>query len=94
MRSNSYLDGRAVEMAYYIIETKATVRQTAREFGIGKSTVHKEIITRLSYVRPDLFKKVRQILDINKAERYSRGGLATRKKYQQLRCNERGERNE
>lgn len=89
MSSNRYLDGRAIEIAEYIIETGATVRQTAREFAMSKTTVHKEIMNRLNSVSPDLFRKVRVILDINKAERYMRGGLATRRKYQQIR----GERN-
>ena len=35
-----YIEERAVEIANYIIETRATVRQTAKKFGISKSTVH------------------------------------------------------
>lgn len=35
-----YIEERAVEIAYYIIEHKATVRQTAKEFGVCKSTIH------------------------------------------------------
>ena len=35
-----YIEERAVEIAYYIIEHKATVRQTAKEFGVSKSTTH------------------------------------------------------
>ena len=35
-----YIEERAVEVGNYIIETKATVRQTAKKFGISKSTVH------------------------------------------------------
>lgn len=93
MSSNRYLDGRVVEIAEYIIETKATVRQTACEFAMSKSTVHKEIMNRLVDVRPDLYDEVRTVLEINKAERCMRGGLATRKKYQQMRHNERGGQN-
>ena len=36
-----YIEERAVEIANYIIDTKATVRQAAKKFGISKSTVHK-----------------------------------------------------
>ena len=72
---------RARELAVYIIENKATVRSAAREFGISKSTVHKDLTERLPRVNPALYGQVRQLLDINKAERHIRGGLATRRKY-------------
>jgi len=36
---------------------------------------------RLPRVNPALYGQVRQLLDINKAERHIRGGLATRRKY-------------
>ena len=35
-----YIEERAIEIANYIIEEKATVRQTAKKFGVSKSTVH------------------------------------------------------
>lgn len=35
-----YIEERAVEIAYYIIEHEATVRQTAKQFGVSKSTIH------------------------------------------------------
>ena len=35
-----YIEERAVKMAEYIVENRATVRQTAKAFGISKSTVH------------------------------------------------------
>ena len=38
-----YIEERAIEIAYYIIENNATVRQTAKAFGISKSTVHMEV---------------------------------------------------
>ena len=49
-----YIEERAVEIASYIIETKATVRQTAKKFGISKSTVHKDVTERLSQLNPAL----------------------------------------
>jgi len=76
-----YIEERAVELAYYIIETKSTVRQTARQFGISKSTVHKDITERLEEINPSLAAETREVLDINKAERHIRGGLATKEKY-------------
>ncbi len=76
-----YIEERAIKTAEYIIETKATVRQTARKFGVSKSTVHKDVTTRLSQINPKLAEETREVLDINKKERHIRGGLATREKY-------------
>ena len=47
-----YIEERAVETAIYMIETKATVRQTAKKFGVSKSTVHKDLTSRLVQVNP------------------------------------------
>ncbi len=79
-----YIEERAVEIANYIIETKATVRQTAKKFGISKSTVHKDVTERLLQINPSLATDARKILDLNKSERHIRGGLATREKYLHL----------
>ena len=76
------IDKRACELAVYMIETNATVRQTAYKFGISKSTVHKDLQSRLPHCNPTLYTQVRVILDRNKEERHIRGGLATKRKYQ------------
>ena len=76
-----YIEERAVKMAEYIIEQKATVRQTAGVFGISKSTVHKDVTERLMSFNPSLASEARKILDVNKSERHIRGGLATKEKY-------------
>lgn len=76
-----YIEERAVEIASYIIENNATVRQTAKQFGISKSTVHKDVTERLIQINPSLALAARRVLDINKSERHIRGGLATREKY-------------
>ncbi len=78
-----YIEERAIEIANYIIEENATVRQTAKKFGISKSTVHKDVTDRLLQINPGLAKQARQVLDVNKSERHIRGGLATREKYLQ-----------
>ena len=75
------IEQRACDLAVYIIENKSTVRAAAARFGISKSTVHKDITDRLSKVNPALYHQVRELLDLNKAERHIRGGLATRRKY-------------
>ena len=77
----SYIEERAVEIAKYIIDNNATVRQTAKQFGISKSTVHKDVTERLSQVNPTLAREARKVLDVNKSECHIRGGLATREKY-------------
>ena len=74
-------DQRACELAVYMIETGATVRNTARRFGISKSTVHKDLQTRLPRCNKNLYNQVRIVLDTNKSERHIRGGLATKQKY-------------
>ena len=76
-----YIEERAVEIAYYIIESGATVRQTAKKFGISKSTVHKDVTERLVQVNPTLAAQARKVIDVNKSERHIRGGLATKEKY-------------
>ena len=74
-------DERAREFAKYIIEHGATVRQTASEFGISKSTVHKDVSYRLRSIDPALYSKVKAVLDKNLQERHIRGGIATKNKY-------------
>lgn len=76
-----YIEERAMEIAYYIIENNATVRQAAKAFGISKSTVHKDCQDRLPMINTTLASEVRKVLDVNKSERHIRGGLATREKY-------------
>ncbi len=77
----SYIEERAVEVANFIINSNSTVRETAKKFGISKSTVHKDITDRVEKIDPELARSVRKILEVNKAERHIRGGLATREKY-------------
>lgn len=80
-----YIEERVIEIAEYIIENRATVRQTAKKFGVSKSTVHKDVTDRIIQINPFLAGEIRKILDINKSERHIRGGLATREKYLHLR---------
>ena len=77
----AYIEERAIEIGTYIIDSNATVRQTAKRFGVSKSTVHKDGSERLAYINPTLAREVRKVLDVNKSERHIRGGLATREKY-------------
>lgn len=77
-----YIEERAINIASYIIDESATVRQTAKAFGVSKSTVHKDVTDRLMQINPSLAKQARKVLDVNKSERHIRGGMATKEKYQ------------
>ncbi|HOA33515.1 MAG: sporulation transcriptional regulator SpoIIID [Clostridiales bacterium] len=79
------VEERAVELGEYIVENKATVRAAAKEFGISKSTVHMDVAERLRKINPVLYQEVRSVLELNKAQRHIRGGLATKEKYRKLR---------
>lgn len=79
-------DGERCEMfADYIIKNKCTVRSAASHFGISKSTVHKDISKRLRNVNFGKYSEVQEIIEINKSERHLRGGLATKRKYQNMK---------
>lgn len=85
---NYTVEDRAVELGEYIVENKATVRSAAKQFGISKSTVHMDVSERLKRVNPSLYKQVRKVLDVNKAQRHIRGGMATRAKYIEMHAHE------
>ncbi len=74
--SNNVIDDRATKLGEYIVENKATVRCAAKQFGVSKSTVHKDVSQRLKYIDHSLYR------DVNKAQRHIRGGMATKKKYE------------
>ena len=77
----TYIEERAMAIAAYIIDEGTTVRQAAKKFGVSKSTAHKDVLERLVYINQAQAREVRKILDVNKAERHIRGGLATKEKY-------------
>ena len=75
------IEQRACDLAVYIIENKSTVRAAAAQFGVSKSTVHKDLVERLPHFNRTLYLQVKKVLEENKAERHIRGGMATRRKY-------------
>lgn len=77
----AYIEERAIEVANFIITSNATVRETAKKFGISKSTVHKDVTERLMKINPNLALDAKKVLEINKQERHIRGGMATKEKY-------------
>ena len=76
-----YIEERVLEVAQYIIYSRATIRKTAKVFGVSKSTIHKDMTERLPKINPDIAEEAKSILDLNKAERHIRGGKATKLKY-------------
>lgn len=76
-----FVEERAVELGRFIVENNTTVRAAAKQYGISKSTVHTDVSRRLERLDPVLFEQVRVVLDINKAQRHIRGGMATKEKY-------------
>lgn len=75
------VEERAVELGEYIAGSGTTVRAAAKKFGISKSTVHKDVAQRLKTIDPPLYRRVKSVLEYNKAQRHIRGGIATRMRY-------------
>ncbi len=84
VRTQQEIQERAVILGEYILNNKTTVRATAKQFGISKSTVHKDVTEKLPILNPQLYPEVKKILEINKQERHIRGGLATKHKYEEI----------
>lgn len=80
---HDYIKERTIKIALYIVETRNTVRTIAKEFGVSKSTVHKDLTERLPEINPELGNEVRDILEYHKSVRHLRGGEATKVKYKQ-----------
>lgn len=76
---------RVLVLGRYIAENGSTVRAAAARYGVSKSTVHKDVQTRLRALDPTLYRKAQQVLALNKAQRHLRGGEATRRKYLERR---------
>ena len=77
----SYIETRVIDVANFIIAQNATIRETAKKFGISKSTVHIDVTDRLININKSLANQVKEIINYNKSERHIRGGLATKEKY-------------
>ena len=76
-----YIEERVLEVAQYILDSKATIRKTAKVFGVSKSTIHKDMTERLPKINPVIAEQTQLILELNKSERHIRGGKATKMKY-------------
>ena len=80
-----YISERALSLARFIVDNKATVRCAAKHFGVSKSTVHKDIVERLPEINKGMAAEIKEILEENKAQRHIRGGIATKEKYKKLK---------
>ena len=78
-----YIEERVLEVAQYILDSKATIRKTAKVFGVSKSTIHKDMTERLPKINPLIAEQTQLILELNKSERHIRGGEATKMKYKE-----------
>ena len=76
-----FMERRACKLAAYIIENRTTIRDAASHFGVSKSTVHKDLTERLAKCNYSLYLQAKRVLEVNKAERHIRGGIATKNKY-------------
>lgn len=82
---HDYIKERTIRIGNYVVETRKTVRMIAKEFGVSKSTVHKDLTERLPEINAELAKQVKEILEYHKSVRHIRGGEATRRKYEMER---------
>ncbi|GAB3045068.1 sporulation transcriptional regulator SpoIIID [Virgibacillus ainsalahensis] len=78
---HDYIKERTIRIGEYVVDSRKTVRMIAKEFGVSKSTVHKDLTERLPAINPELANQVKEILEYHKSIRHLRGGEATRKKY-------------
>ena len=76
-----YIAERVIEIADYLLEHGLTIREVARVFCVSKSTAHKDLSQRLPLIDADRYQRVSAMLEGNWAERYLRGGEATKRKY-------------
>src|SRR5699024_11839892 len=83
---HDYIKERTIKIGRYIVETRKTVRTIAKEFGVSKSTVHKDLTERLPEINPELASEVKAILEYHKSIRHLRGGEATKNKYSRERA--------
>src|SRR5699024_11184164 len=91
---HDYIKERTIRIGKHVVETRKTVRMIAKEFGVSKSTVHKDLNERLPEINQELAKKVKEVLEYHYAVGYSRGSEATRKKYKLDTCDEANSKDE
>lgn len=81
---SSLIIKRVMDEAYYMLDTKKTIREIAKKFKVSKSTVHKDLHERLVEIDTKIFKQIDEILKYHINIRHIRGGESTRKKYKNV----------
>ena len=76
-----YIAERVIEIADYLLKNGCTIREVANVYCVSKSTAHKDLSERLPLLDKEKYTEVSKALDGNWAERYLRGGEATKRKY-------------
>jgi len=84
---NKKIYDRVMNECRCILDTGKTVREIACEFGISKSTVHKDLRERLLEIDTELYNDVSNILQYHMSIRHIRGGEATRRKFMEKNAN-------
>jgi len=80
------IEERVLNVARFIIDNNATIRQAEEVFGVSKTTIHKDMNKRLKEINYSMYEEVMEIIKTNKEERHLRGGTATFNRY----CNKNG----
>ena len=75
---SAYILKRVIEVANHIIDTKDTIRETAKKFNISKSTVHKDLQERLSQIDIIKYNQIKAIMNEHIETRHIKGGESTR----------------
>src|SRR5699024_12688129 len=88
---HDYIKERTIRIGNHVVETRKTVRMIAKEFGVSKSTVHKDLTERLPEINPELAKKVKEVLEYHKSIRHLRGRSEERRVGKECRSRRRKE---
>lgn len=81
---------RVESISDYILETKNTIRETAKKYKVSKSTVHKDIKERLKEIDPNKYNHIEMILKNHIETRHILGGQSTKLKYEQMKLKNEG----
>lgn len=76
------IKSRVINEANYIINTKNTIRQTAKYFNKSKSTIHDDLHNKLKKIDKSLYALLKSdILNYHFLIKHIRGGVSTKLKY-------------
>lgn len=84
-RNKAFIEQRVIDSANYLIENSSTIRETAKKFGVSKSTTHKDLKFRLKKINRSLYENVSSVLEANWEEKHIRGGIGTKERYESLK---------